>query len=830
MTASAQQKRDTVRSPRTPNPAAPATPQTGPPAVTKGIRPYKEIITSKAKTTKGLFTVHKIDDKYYFEIADSLMKRDFIAITRYTKTTTGAGFGGEIANQNVLYFEKGLENKLLLRSALIVNVAADPTQPLAQAVENSNVDPIVAAFDIKSLGKDSTGFVIDVTDFLKSENAVISMNNAAKTQYKLGGPQADRIFIQSIHTYPINTEVKLSKTFSINNTPSAPGAARNPNERALPAAETGVATFEFNISMLLLPKTPMHRRAYDERVGYFADDFTTYDETKQGSVKETFAVRWRLEPKTADIEKMKRGELVEPKKPIVYYLDPATPKKFRKYLLQGIEDWNVAFEQAGFKNAIKAREWPVNDTTMSTEDARFAVVRFFAADIENAYGPNVHDPRSGEILESHIGMYNDVVKRLYKWYLIQTAAIDPKARNKEYDDELMGQLFRYVLSHEVGHTIGLRHNFASSAAMPVEKLRDKDFIAKYGQSASIMDYSRFNYVAQPGDGITQLIPKISVYDKWAIEWGYKPILDTKDPKAEKLELNKWVRSHEKDPMYLFGSESSPYDPRFQSEDIGDNAMKAGEYGIKNLKVILPHLIEWTAEDGENYTDLTTMYGELTSQFSRYMGHAAKNIGGVYETPKTYDMPGAAFEAVPRQLQKDAVAFLIKNIFETPYWLQNKEIMNRISRTGGLELITPIQENALNNVLSTTKLNTLSENYGVSTQNYSVDELLLDLEKGVMTELTTKKASDFCRRNLQKAYVIKLLSFIEPAAAAAPTAQGGMMMTASVSPKSDTYSIVKSHLKSLLAELKVASVATPDRITKAHWADLADRIDKTLNKK
>jgi hypothetical protein len=822
---SAQQRRTDSLS----NPMASRGVQT--PAAQKAPRPYKEIITNKAKTTNGLFTVHKIDDKFYFEIADSLMRREFIAITRYSKTASGAYFGGEIVNQSVLYFEKGPENKLFLRFALIVNMAADPSQPLAQAVENSNVDPIVAAFDIKALGKDSTSVVIEVTDFFKSENAVIAMSNSAKMQYKLGGPLSDRIFIESIHSYPINTEVKLSKTFSINNTPSAPTMSRGGADKTLPAAEAGAATFEFNISMLLLPKNPMHRRAFDARVGYFAGSFTSFDENKQGSEKETFAVRWRLEPKPADIEKMKHGELVEPKKQIVYYIDPATPKKWRKYLIQGIDDWNVAFEQAGFKNAIKAYEWPEKDTTMSLEDARFSVVRYFAANIENAYGPNVHDPRSGEILESHIGWYNDIVKRLYKWYLIQTATIDPRAKNKEYDDELMGQLMRYVVCHEVGHTLGLRHNFAASAAIPVEKLRDKEFIKKYGQSASIMDYSRFNYVAQPEDGITDLIPHIQVYDKWAIEWGYKPIFEAKDAKAEKLELNKWVRSHEGDKMYLFGNESSQYDPRFQSEDLGDNAMKASEYGIKNLKLILPHLIEWTKEDGEDYTDLATMYDELTSQFSRYMGHVAKNVGGVYETPKTFDMPGAAYEAVPRATQKEAVAFLNKNIFETPAWLEDKTIMSRISHTGGLEFIVPIQESALNSVLSSGRLNMLATNYGVSTQNYSVGELLQDLKNGIWSELPSRKAVDYCRRSLQKAYVEKLLSMIEPALQAGATPGASMRGgSGSISTNSDIYSIVKSHLKTLMTELKIASTSTPDPITKAHWADLADRIDMTLNKK
>lgn len=827
--ASAQKKNDKHTTPDAQNATTQAAPKFQTSTTQKDQKPYNEIITDKARTNIGLFTVNQIDDKFYFEIADTLMKREFIAITRISKTSTGAGFGGEIANQSVLYFEKGPENKLFLRTSLIINMAADPSQPLAQAVKNSNVDPIVAAFDIKSLGKDSTGVVIEVTDFLKSENAVISMGIDAKTKYKLGMPMSDRIFIESIRSYPINTEVKISKTFSLSSSPSSPSTIRE-RDKSLPASDAGAATFEFNISMLLLPKKPMRRRAYDARVGFFANSIISFDENKQGSEKEVFADKWRLEPKPADVEKMKRGELVEPAKPIVYYLDPATPKKWRKYLIQGIEDWNVAFAQAGFKNVIKAYEWPEKDSTMSLEDARFSVVRYFAADIENAYGPNVHDPRSGEILESHIGWYNDVSKRLYKWYLIQTAAVDPRAKNKEYDEALMGRLMRYVVCHEVGHTLGLRHNFAGSYAIPVDKLRDKEFVKKNGHSASIMDFSRFNYVAQPEDSITDLIPRIAVYDKWAIEWGYKPIFDTPDAKAEKLVLNKWVRSHETDPMYLFGNEQSQYDPRFQSEDLGDNAMKAGEYGLKNLKRILPHLIEWTEEDGENYTDLSTMYAELIAQYSRYMGHVAKNVGGVYETPKTFDMPGAQYEVVPRATQKEAVAFLNKNVFDTPVWLQDKDISGRISHTGGLEFITPLQENALNAVLSSTKLNALATNYGVSIQNYSVDELLQDLKKGIWAELPAKKPVDYCRRNLQKAYIEKLLSKIEPEQENNILAQLMMLTSAPIISKGDVYSIVKSHLKSLMNELKLASATTTDHITKAHWADLADRIDKTLNKK
>jgi hypothetical protein len=603
-----------------------------------GLTPYRQLISSKARTQKGLFTVHKISDDYYFEIPDTVLGREFLAITRISKTAAGAGYGGEEENRQVLRWEKGPNNKLFLRAVLYLSTSRDTLKPILQAIRNSNVEPIVASFDIKSVRKD-TALVIQVNDFFKGDNQLISLDPEKKRRFSLTTLQTDRSFIQSIRSYPINTEVRMVKTFaSALPPPSSPTAP--PTVTPLPAgSNTGFVTIETNTSLILLPR-PARKRLFDKRVGFFATGYTIYGEESQRSETEVFAVRWRLEPKPGDIEKMKRGELVEPKKPIVFYIDPATPNKWRKYLKLGIEDWQKAFEQAGFKNAIQAREVPEGDTTISTEDARFSFVRYFASDIQNAYGPNVHDPRTGEILESHIGWYHNVMSLLNNWYTIQAAANDPRARKKKFDDELMGELIRFVSSHEVGHTLGLRHNFGSSFATPVEKLRDKAYLEKNGHTPSIMDYARFNYVAQPGDGITDLFPRIGAYDRWAIEWGYKPVFDSKNPDDDKKVLNKWVLSHAGDPAYWFGSEINPYDPRSQSEDLGNNAMQASEYGLKNMKVILPRLKDWYKEEAENYSDLNEMYNQVIGQYRRYMGHVTKNIGGIYETPKTYDQAGS----------------------------------------------------------------------------------------------------------------------------------------------------------------------------------------------
>ena len=373
-----------------------------------GPKTFAEFITKKAVSQKGVFTVHFQEDKYFFEIPDSLLGRELIAVTRYAKVVAGASkYGGEQANEQTLVFEKGPGQKIFMRVVTLITWA-DSTQTIAKAVKNSNVDPIVAAFDIKAFGKDSTSSIIEVTDFFKGDNQTVSLSSSAKRIFNLSSLASDRSFIESIKTYPTNIEVKTVKTFSASGGgPSPTGGLGAPN---IPAAQNaGAITLELNTSILLLPKIPMHKRLFDPRVGYFADNYTVYSDNQQKVENQTFTVRYKLEPKPEDLEKYKKGILVEPAKPIIYYIDPATPKKWVPALIEGVNAWNVAFEQAGWKNAIQGKQWP-NDSTMSLEDARFCVIRYFASDIENAYGPQVHDPRSGEILESHIGWYHNILK------------------------------------------------------------------------------------------------------------------------------------------------------------------------------------------------------------------------------------------------------------------------------------------------------------------------------------------------------------------------------------------------------------------------------------
>lgn len=817
----------------------------GPPRA--AIKPYREVITKAAKTSKGLFTAHQIDDKYYLEIADSLLGREFMAITRIAKAPTGAGYGGELANRQVLRWERGPDKRLLLRVVSYINVgtAGGDTLPISQAVRNSNVEPIAAAFDVRAIRKDSSS-VIDVTDFFRNDNQVVSLTPTTKFRYRITTAAADRSFIQTVKSYPINTEIRVVRTFNVNTTPTPPSPVPSPLPTvSLPGgSDAGAVTMEINTSMILLPKNPMRKRLFDSRVGFFANSNTVYDESSQRTEDETFAVRWRLEPKNdADAQRQKAGELIEPKKPIVYYIDPATPMKWRPFLKAGVADWQKAFEKAGWKNAVMAKDWDRADTTLSLEDARYSVIRYFASDIENAYGPNVNDPRSGEIIESHIGWYHNVMNLLRKWYMVQGAAVDARARKPKFDDDLMGQLVRFVSSHEVGHTLGLRHNFGSSHATPVEKLRDKAFIAQYGHTASIMDYARFNYVAQPEDGITDLFPRIGTYDIWAVEWGYKPIYDTKDATADKLVLNEMVKSHEKDPRYWFGTEINPMDPRSQSEDLGDNAMKASEYGIKNLKRIMPNLPAWTREEAEDFDKLREMHGEIVGQFRRYMGHVTKYVGGIYETPRTYDQTGlTVYEPTPRVLQKEAVAFLNTQLFQTPTWLLDPKILPLVRPDQGVDYIRTLQESTLNSLIDVGRLSRLIETGAgaigqTATPGYSLIEFMTDLQTGIFKELTTNKPVDLFRRNLQKAYAEKLIAVLNtPASAgggAAPFSGAGFRFNPGPVTdirKSDIMSVVRGQLVGLQRSIAAAVPRQTDTMSRYHLADLQARIQQALDPK
>ncbi|WP_346237535.1 zinc-dependent metalloprotease [Niabella insulamsoli] len=799
----------------------------GPPGQPK---PYKEVITSKAVTEKGMFDVHKIDNKYYFEIPDTLFERDILVVARLSKAAagfrTGASYAGDQINSNTIRFEKGPNNRVYLKRMSFQELGRDSTEGMYRNVMNSNIQPIGASFEVKAWSPDKKGAVIEVTDYINGDNDYFFFSPVVKKVLGLGGLQADKSYIQAAKPYPANLEIKTVKTYT--QTPvSRPGTPPNPYAVSTPV------TFELNTSLVLLPKVPMQPRFFDDRVGYFTtQSITDFDVNPQGIDKYRYIARYRLEPKEADIEKYKRGELVEPKKQIVYYIDPTTPKKWVPYLIQGVNDWQVAFEKAGFKNAIVGKMAPTyaEDSTFSLEDARHSAIVYKPSDIPNASGPNVHDPRSGEIMESHINWYHNVMSLVRNWYMIQTAAVDPRARKMEFDDELMGQLIRFVSSHEVGHTLGLRHNFGSSSTVPVEKLRDKAWVEAHGHTPSIMDYARFNYVAQPEDHIAEkgLFPRIGDYDTWAIEWGYRWYPQAKSADDEVALLNKITIEQLKNPRLWWGDgESNREDPRSQTEDLSNNAMKASSYGIKNLQRIVVNLPEYTKQSNKDYTNLNTIYNEVVSQFVRYTGHVARNIGGIERTPKRIEQTGAVYAFTPKSTQVDAMNWLKNNVFSTPFWLVKNDYAT-LTGQEPLSVVAKVQDRALGELINPGTLSRLIRFQAASGGSaYTPDEMLQTLRRAVFAELPGRKTIDIYRRQLQKATVEKLIALANPS----KQEQAALGKDLEINlVNSDIMSVVKGQLRTLASEMRSAAGSYRDAASKNHLLDLQDRIKQALEPK
>lgn len=813
--AQKKKKKDSKNAPAAaaPAPARPAPPKAGP-------KPYAEVITDKAKSKDGLFEVHELDGKYFYEIPDTLIGREMLIVTTIAKTADGIGYGGERTNTLLVRWDQNGDN-VLLKVVSYSNTAAD-SLPIFTAVKSSNLEPILQKFDIKSKATDKNGVVIEVTDLFSKDVQAIGLPKSNRTEYKVTRLDNERSYIERITPYPINIEARYVMTYVATEPPSN--------------ASTGLITVEMNSSMVLLPKDPMMQRLSDRRVGWFSRSVVDYGLDQQKAARRTFLDRWRLEVKEEDYEKFKRGELVEPKKPIVFYIDPATPERWRPYLKQGIEDWQKAFEEAGFKNAILAKDAPTKeeDPDWSPEDARYSVIRYFASDIQNAYGPHVSDPRSGEIIESDIGWYHNVMNLLRNWFFIQTAAVNPEARGVNFREEVMGRLIRFVSSHEVGHTLGLPHNFASSHAYPVDSLRSATFTKEFGTAPSIMDYARFNYIAQPGDANVSLMPDVGPYDKYSIAWGYRPILEAKTPEEEQPTLDKWILAKQGDPVYRFGRQGNNYDPSSQSEDLGDDAMKASDYGIKNLKIILPNLMKWTAEADKpfkDYSDLNEMYGQVIGQYNRYMGHIRTNVGGVYEFYKSSGQGDAVYVHTDKTKQKRAVQFINKELFATPTWLMDEKIIERTGDFGALERIRGVQVTTLNGILEWGRLGRMIENEALNGKNaYTMVELFDDLRGGIWSELPSGKTIDVHRRSLQRAHIERLellLTGNEPNLPAQFRAFVGPQINAS---QSDIRPMARGELNTLKRQITAAIPRTSDKVSKLHLEDALERINKILDPK
>jgi len=773
------------------------------------LRPYDRVITKDAKSDPGVFTVHRIRDRVYYEIPKDMLGREFLWVSQIASTVAGAGFGGQAAGNRVVRWERR-DRRILLRG-VSYEIVADPAQPIARAVRASNFDTILMTFPIATLGKNDAP-VIEVSPLFTTE--VPEFNVRARLRAR--GFDPSRAFVERVKAFPTNVEVRAIHTFTTPNEPlgAGGGPAPGPGPNAV-AARPGSSSVLMSYSMVLLPEKPMQPRLHDERVGFFSMTQLDYGVEEHRAPERRYITRWRLEKKEPS------AAVSEPIKPIVYYIDPATPAKWVPFVKRGIEDWQVAFEAAGFRRAIVAKDapTPAEDPEWSPEDARYSVIRWLPSTVENAQGPHVRDPRSGEILESDILMYHNVMNLLTHWYFVQAGPLDPRAKTLPLPDPLMGELVRYVVAHEVGHTLGLPHNMKASSLYPFEKLRDPQWLKEKSHTPTIMDYSRFNYVVQPEDGVppADLIPKIGPYDLFAIKWGYQPIPSATSADAEKKTLDEWARQQDQTPWLRFSTSNSAGSvPGELTEAVGDaDAIKATTLGLKNLERVGGMLLSATVKPGEPYDDLQRAYTRLLGQWVLEMNHVSAIVGGFDSQQKHGGQTGVLFTPIPKARQVAAVQFLSANAFRTPAFLVNPEVLRRIEPAGALDRLRTAQQRVLGSLLSSARVLRLVEREAIDGRGaYAPTDFLADVRRGVWPELAGSASVkiDAFRRNLQRAYVETLAERVNG------------RQTAS----DDARALFRQELDLLDDGLKGLAGRTGDGVTRAHVADARAMIQRALD--
>ena len=762
------------------------------------------------RVDEGVITVMQKGDKIYWSIADSLLNRDFLLVSRVAGVPNGYfGFysAGAKTAERVLQFSK-VQKRVIIKEVSYENIA-DSTLPIYESVMANNFAPILGAFDQELYDEDARETIIELSDFFTEDiEAISGVIPFLRREYQVRRLDGNRSYVESVKSFPKNLEVRHILTYQANNPPSSTSNA--------------TLSIRMSQSMILLPKVPMQKRLFDYRVGWFTIRQIDFGSEQQKADRQAYIRRWRLEP--SDSSAYFRGELVEPKKPIVYYLDPATPEKYRSYIIKGIEDWNVAFEEAGFKNAIQAKlpPSPSEDPDWSPEDIRYSTVRWVANEIRNAVGPSVSDPRSGEIIESDIVWYHNHMRSYRNRLMIETGAANPEARKLTLADDLIGETMRRVISHEIGHALGLPHNMQSSSAYPVDSLRSGSFTQKYGIATTIMEYARQNYVAQPGDENIRFIRQLGPYDLYSVNWGYRLIPNARTPEDEKATLDSWIMEKSGDLVYRFAG-STGYDPSAQTEDLGDDPVKASTYGLMNLKRVVPELMEWTYTEGEGYEDLEEIYGELIGMWSRYSRHVATNVGGVYQNRKSVDQDGFVYTPVGKEDQLRALGFLNEHVFTTPYWLLDTDILQNIQAAGSIDQIQSLQSRILGSVLDPGVLLRLIEYSALGSNTFTPDEMLQTLRLGIWKEIYDNDDEiDVYRRTLQREYLSRINSFLS-------MDQLGSSRNPVNLQNSDIRPLLRTELTLLTNDItNRLGRGKLNGIQKAHLEDVIVRIEQILN--
>jgi hypothetical protein len=805
-------------------PGPPAPPAGGQPSgpggasrAQQGPKPYAEVVPERAVTDSGLFAVHRVDGDLLFEIPDSLLGRDMLLISRIAGVPSDMGgflSAGTSVNEQLVRWER-VEDRILLRRES-TRAVADQELPIWRSVAANNFAPVLASFPVQAIGPDSVSIVVDVTVFYEGDTPAISgLSPGQRREYQVRRLDPARSYIAYGRSYPQNVNVRHVLTYEAGEPPSA--------------EETGTISLEMNQSLVLLPAEPMRSRYADERAGFFSIERINYGLDEQKAATERFIRRWRLDP--SDPAAYARGELVEPVKPIVYYVDPATPERWRGAVKRGVENWQAAFETAGFRNAIVALDppSPEEDPEWDPEDVRYSVVRWTASLVRNAVGPSTSDPRTGEIIESDITWYHNHMRSYRNWMMVQTGAANPGARSLPIDERLMEEAMEQVITHEIGHAIGLPHNMIASSSYPVDSLRSQTFASRYGVAPTIMDYARQNYIAQPGDGLRpeDFLRRIGPYDHYIVNWGYRVIPDAATPEAERPRLDAWIKERAADPMYRYLPQGGldVADPRAQTEDMGNDPVRATRYGLANLKRIVPNLVAWTTKPGEDYEDLAELYGEALSQWNRYVGHVLTLVGGVYVDLKVADQSGMVYDGVPRPRQEEAMSWLAQEVFEAPVWLNDPAILERVGPAagGGFAALSSRQASVLTRLMDPRRMATLAEMEALQpTDAYPLAEFLDDVRAAVWGDMQATSAVDGYRRALQRAWLERVAYLMSEE----PTSNAFQGPAPDVS-RSDVRPLLRAQLGALRDEVERAVRRIRHTATRAHLEDVLVRIDRVL---